>query len=280
MAAPEERSPRRDAVGRLQHQAFFEALQHGEGSQDWLAARAGLLVLRHVVAWGDADGDSAAVAAEEAGVADAITALRADSPEGAALRGVLNAITVSAPVMRVRRGAPATQALEPLATALIAYGDVLLARSAWTLAADVYTTVWDTRAAPDARFGGGADPRDAEDPGHESAAPPSISPATALAALHLAVCYRMLHRPTDAADAYAAANAAAKHCRDPRVGAYVQCSVRLGDALLAMDRGDLADADRQLGDLMADTASKPDLADGLAQILHWQAVVRTARRAP
>ena len=278
MEAPEERPQRRDAAIRLQHQAFFEALQHDEGSRDWLAARAGLLVLRHVVAWSDADWDSAAIATEETGVTTAVGALPADDPERVALRGVLDAITASRPTIRDAETEGTARAVEPAADALIAYGDALLARSAWALAADVYATVWDTRAAPASRFGGDADPRDAGDPDGEIDAMPSVSAASALAALNLAVCYRMLHRVTDAAVAYAAASAAAIHCRDPLVGEQVRLSVRLGDALITMDRGDLAGAERQLAELVVETASAPHLADVHTRARQDQAVV-AARRA-
>jgi hypothetical protein len=279
MTASEERPSPRDRAVRLQHQAFFEALQHGEGSRDWLAARAGLLLLRHVVAWSDANWDAEALAPEEGGVTTAIAALAADDPERIALRGVLDAVYASVPDPHARGARRRQRAAEVVADALIVYGGALLARAAWALAADVYTTVWNTRAAPDGHFNGGPDPRDAEEEGEEREVALSVSPASAVAALNLAMCYRMLHRGMDAADAYAAASAAAGRCRDPRVGETVALRARLGQALMTMDRGDLESADRQLTVLVAETAASPHLAEVHAQASRDQAMVRAARRA-
>jgi hypothetical protein len=279
MTASEEPVPPRNPAVRLQHRAFFEALQHDEGSRDWLAARAGLLLLRHVVAWSDANWDAEALVPEEVGVTTAIAALPTGDPERLALRGVLDAVYASVPTSRGRGAVRRQRAAELVADALIVYGDALLARAAWVLAADVYTTVWDTRAAPDGHFNGGSDPRDVGGPDEESEPVPSVSPASALAALHLAMCYRMLHRATDAAAAYAAASAAAMYCRDPRVGESVTLRVRLGEALMTMDRGDVEGAERQLAALVEETATDPRLADVHAQARRDHAAVSAARRA-
>ena len=67
MLLPEEVPRRSDATARLQHQAFFEALQHGEGTRDWIAARAGLIVLRYVLAGSESDGDLATLLREPVG---------------------------------------------------------------------------------------------------------------------------------------------------------------------------------------------------------------------
>jgi hypothetical protein len=171
---------------------------------------------------------------------------------------------------------------------LIAYGDALLARSAWPLAADVYATVWDTRAAPDTRFGGGVDPRDADDAPEEpdarnvSDTAPSparhIAPASAIAALRLAICYRMLGRSADAKDALAAAKAAAAHCRDVELGESVGFRARLGETLMLLDAGPSAEADRQLAVLVAESAANPRLRDVHARARHAQAVAAYRRQ--
>jgi hypothetical protein len=165
MSPPEVPRRQPGAAARLQHQAFFEALQIGEGTRDWTASRAGLIVLRYVLARSDTERESGALAAEEGSVSAAVDALPADDPERAALHAILRAVAATfrsaMPPPAEPDAARAPQPAEPLGDALIAYGDVLLARSAWSLAADVYATVWDTHAAPDSRFGGGVDPRDA-----------------------------------------------------------------------------------------------------------------------
>lgn len=285
MVPPGETPHRSDAAARLRHQAFFETLQHGEGTRDWLAARAGLLVLRHVLARSDAEWEAGALAAEESSIATALEALPPDDPERARLSAVLAGFHSAGPRAGQSPDAREPHALEPVADALIAYGDVLLTRSAWALAADVYATVWDTRAAPDTRFGGGVDPRDVEDTAARSATIDAaggegelqIAPASAMAALKLAICYRMMGRSAEASDAYAAARAAAIQCRDPGVGEYVRYRARLGDALMVLDGGNLAAAERQLADLGMEISSNPRLRDLLARVRHAQAVAAYRR---
>jgi hypothetical protein len=282
MLPPEEFPPRPDATARLQHQAFFEALQHGEGTRDWMAARAGLIVLRYVLARSESDGDPGALAGEESRVAEA---LPAGDAEGATLYAILRAMLAA-----VQSGAPRpaepgadrdARTLEPVADALIAYGDALLTRFAWPLAAEVYATVWDTRAAPNARFSEGIDPRDVDEGVAESGsagAGRQIPAATALAALKLSICYRMLGRAEDAQMARDAARAAARQCRDPVIGDYVGFRTRLGDALALLDAGPSSEADWQLAALIAESASNPQLRDVHARARHAQAVAAYRRR--
>jgi hypothetical protein len=290
---PPDVPPRKPgATARLQHQAFFEALQHGEGTRDWTAARAGLIVLRYVLARSDTEWEPGALAAEEGGVSDAVDALPADDPERAALRAILRTVAAAfrstAPLPAEPTAKRTPHPAEPVANALIAYGDVLLARSAWSLAADVYATLWDTRAAPDTRFGGGVDPRDDEEAPEEpearnapDAAPDlvrHIAPATVLAALRLAISYRMLGRSADAADALVAAKAAAAQCRDAGIGEYAGFRARLGETLLLLDAGLLPEADRALAALVAETAGNPRLRDIYARARHAQAVAAYRRQ--
>lgn len=284
MLPPEEFSRRPDATARLQHQAFFEALQHGEGSRDWIAARAGLIVLRYVVARSESDGETGALASEESRVAAAIEALPADDVERASLHTVLRAMQSAQSSTRPAEPDADRDArtLEPVADALVAYGDALLTRFAWPLAAEVYATVWDTRAAPNVRFSEGIDPRDVDDGVAEasSAGPGRRMPgATALAALNLSICYRMLGRAEDAQVARDAARAAARQCRDAVTGDYVSFRARLGDALALLDAGPSSAADQQLAALVAESASKPQLRDVHARARHAQAVAAYRRRS-
>jgi hypothetical protein len=285
MLPPEEFARRPDATARLQHQAFFEALQHGEGTRDWIAARAGLIVLRYVLARSESDGDPGALAGEEGRVAAAIEALPAGDAERAALHATLRAMVAAVESSTPRPAEPGAdrdaRALEPVADALIAYGDALLARLAWPLAAEVYATVWDTRAAPNARFSEGIDPRDVDDGVAESGVAGGgrqIPAATALAALKLSICYRMLGRAEDAQMARDAARAAARQCRDPVIGEYVGFRARLGDALVLLDAGPSSEADRQLAALVAESASNPQLRDMHARARHAQAVAAYRHR--
>lgn len=290
---PPELPPRKPgATARLQNQAFFEALQHGEGTRDWAASRAGLIVLRYVLARSDAEWEPGSLAAEEGRVSAAVDSLPADDPERAALHAILNAVAAAfrsgTPVATDPDAGRDTHPAELVAEALIAYGDALLARSAWPLAADVYATVWDTRAAPDTRFGGGVDPRDAEEapeepdarnaPDSATAPPGHIAPATAIAALRLAICYRMLGRSADAKDALSAARAAAAQCRDIELGESVGFRARLGETLVLLDAGPSAEADRQLAVLVAESAANPRLRDVYARARHAQAVAAYRRQ--
>lgn len=288
---PPELPPRKPgATARLQHQAFFEALQHDEGTRDWVASRAGLIVLRYVLARSDTEWEPGALAAEEGRVSVAVDALPPDDLERAALQAVLRAVTAAFPSVTPRLTEPDAerdpQQTEAVAEALIAYGDALVARSAWPLAADVYATVWDTRAAPDARFGGGVDPRDADEAPEEpdarnvsDAAPVRhIAPASAIAALRLAICYRMLGRSVDAKDALAAAKAAAAQCRDLELGESVGFRARLGETLMLLDAGPSPEADRQLAVLVAESAANPRLRDVHARARHAQAVAAYRRQ--
>ena len=290
---PPELPPRKPgATARLQHQAFFEALQHGEGTRDWMASRAGLIVLRYVLARSDTEWEPGAMAAEEGRVFAAVDALPPDDLERVALQAVLRTVATAFPSVTPLSAEPDAKRdphpAEAVADVLIAYGDALVARSAWPLAADVYATVWDTRAAPDARFGGGVDPRDADEAPDEpnarsapDAAPATvrhIAPASALAALWLAICYRMLGRSADAKDALAAARAAAPHCRDSGIGEYVGFRARLGETLLLLDAGPSAEADRVLAALVAESAANPRLRDVHARARHAQAVAAYRRQ--
>lgn len=249
-----------------------------------MASRAGLFVLRYVLARSDTEWEPGALAAEESRVAAAVDALPADDLERARLQTILRAVVTAFQSATPFPTQPAAKhdprPAEAVADALVAYGDALVARSAWSLAADVYATVWDTSAAPDTRFGGGVDPRDADDapdePGARDAmvAAPAgqIAPATTIAALRLAICYRMLGRTTEAREALAAARAAAAQCRDSGLGEYIGFRARLGETLVLLDAGNSADAERQLEVLVAESATNPRLRDLHARARHAQAV--------
>ena len=249
-----------------------------------MASRAGLIVLRFVLARSDIEWEPGALAAEESRVSATVDALPAGDPERATLQAILRTVAAAFHPATAVPGDPEAKpdphAAEAVAEALIAYGDALVARSAWALAADVYATVWDTRAAPDTRFGGGVDPRDTDDASEEPGVPATrgIAPAIAVAALRLATCYGMLGRAAEAREALGAARAAAIQCRDSDLGQYIEFRTRLGETLALLDAGASSDVERQLGMLVAESAANPRLLDLHARARHAQAVALYRRQ--
>jgi tetratricopeptide (TPR) repeat protein len=273
---------RRSAGGQMPHAAFLEALQHGEGTRDWLATRAGLVLVRFVSAWSESEWGLAQLAEEATATAEAIAALAPDDGERATLTAVLAAMRSEVDRARVPKARRGPEAVALVADELLAYAHALKARSAWAIAAEVYGQVWEACAIarpltppPDAppdlaeQQGETAGGRRAEDTSYPPAAP--------LAALHLAICQRMLGRATESAKSYATARASAKQCRDGKVGEYVELRARLGEALLTLDRGNLPAAERQIAAVLVDSASGAHLADVQARAWHDRAVVAFRR---
>ena len=121
-----------DPYRTIRHLAFFEALGSlEEGSADWHATTAGLVVLRMVDAWYE---EGAHVAAADAwglnAVREAVAAMTAGDPARTILGGVVDAV------------AAAERAdFSVVATRLSAYGRALHFDAKWRLAADVYETL-------------------------------------------------------------------------------------------------------------------------------------------
>jgi hypothetical protein len=120
------------STGKLRHVAFFEELGQCDDVQErWREVTAGLVVLRLVDAWlqqgsRSVTGDGWSMAAARAAVSD----ISQGAPVRAILDSVLSVLTDSSRVD-----------MHALTPRLLAYGQTLEYGSAWTLAADVYTTV-------------------------------------------------------------------------------------------------------------------------------------------
>lgn len=229
-----------DLYRPIRHLAFFEALGSlEEGSTDWHATTAGLVVLRLVDAWYD---EGAHIAAADAwglsAVREAVGAMTAGDPARTILSGVVDAV------------AAAERAdFSVVATRLSAYGRALHFDAKWRLAADVYETLLTY-----------AHPIDESD-------------VYINASMQLGYCLRMLGEFDQAAVAYADAGRIATSMGDV-VGIL---RARIADARLSMSRGNLPRAEEILDDTIA-RATSESLADVAGLALHERSTVAYERR--
>jgi tetratricopeptide (TPR) repeat protein len=224
-----------DPYRTIRHLAFFEALGSlEEGSTDWHATTAGLVVLRMVDAWYD---EGAHVAAADAwgltAVREAVAAMTAGDPARTILSGVVDAV------------ATAERAdFSVVATRLSAYGRALHFDAKWRLAADVYETLL------------------------AYAHPIDESDVYINASMQLGYCLRMLGEFDQAAVAYADAGRVATSMGDV-VGIL---RARIADARLSMSRGNLPRAEEILDDTIA-RAKSESLDDVAGLAMHERAIV-------
>jgi tetratricopeptide (TPR) repeat protein len=224
-----------DPYRTIRHLAFFEALGSlEEGSADWHATTAGLVVLRMVDAWYD---EGAHVAAADAwgltAVREAVAAMTAGDPARTILNGVVDAI------------ATAERAdFSVVATRLSAYGRALHFDAKWRLAADVYETLL------------------------AYAHPIDESDVYINASMQLGYCLRMVGDFDQAAVAYADAGRIATSMGDV-VGIL---RARIADARLSMSRGNLPRAAEILDDTIA-RAQSESLDDVTGLALHERSIV-------
>lgn len=224
-----------DLYRPIRHLAFFEALGSlEEGSTDWHATTAGLVVLRLVDAWYD---EGAHIAAADAwglsAVREAVGAMTAGDPARTILSGVVDAV------------AAAERAdFSVVATRLSAYGRALHFDAKWRLAADVYETLLTY-----------AHPIDESD-------------VYINASMQLGYCLRMLGEFDQAAVAYADAGRIATSMGDV-VGIL---RARIADARLSMSRGNLPRAEEILDDTIA-RATSESLHDVAGLALHERSIV-------
>jgi hypothetical protein len=224
-----------DPYRTIRHLAFFEALGSlEEGSADWHATTAGLVVLRMVDAWYD---EGAHVAAADAwgltAVREAVAAMTAGDPARTILNGVVDAI------------ATAERAdFSVVATRLSAYGRALHFDAKWRLAADVYETLL------------------------AYAHPIDESDVYINASMQLGYCLRMVGNFDQAAVAYADAGRIATSMGDV-VGIL---RARIADARLSMSRGNLPRAAEILDDTIA-RAQSESLDDVTGLALHERSIV-------
>jgi hypothetical protein len=198
-----------ESTSSLRHLAFFEELAKlEEGDPAWRSVSAGMVVMRLIDQWVISGADAVHIDSWSVGaVRDAI----AEIPETTPLRRILSAIVdciLSAPAVDIH-------ALTPR---LMAYGQALDYEARWPLAADIYETVV-THADPV----GDAD-------------------LVVSAFIQLAYCRRMLSEYDLASSAYAAASNVANAAGD-LIGVL---RGRLGDAKIAIARGNMPSADQIL----------------------------------
>jgi hypothetical protein len=247
------RIPRLVAADELRHRAFLQTLAHGDPtSADWLAARAGLLVLRYVDAWATGEWLPVQLLAEHSAVADAICEI----PRGSEFRGLLAVLldrTKTEWAISVGGEAyPLPVSVGRIAAPLLAYAHALQFSSQWALAADVYSMVWDSCGPHGIQAARGLE---------------DVESATT-AALRLAACYRTLGETDRSAAAYAAAVAIARERGDVRT----ILQARLGEARLVQDRGNLPLADQQIAAVIRE-ATTAQLQDIRAWAYHDRSAV-------
>ena len=229
-----------DPYRPIRHLAFFEALGSlDEGSAEWHATTAGLVVLRLVDAWYD---EGAQVAAADAwglnAVREAVSAMAPGDPARTILSGVVDAVASAA-----------RADFSVVATRLSAYGRALHFDAKWRLAADVYETLLTY-----------AHPIDESD-------------VYINASMQLGYCLRMLGEFDQAAIAYADAGRIATSMGDV-VGIL---RARIADARLSMSRGNLPRAEEILDDTITRAMSE-SLHDVAGLALHERSTVAHERR--
>jgi tetratricopeptide (TPR) repeat protein len=241
----------------LRHRPFLHALAHGEpASAEWLAARAGLLLLRYMDAWSTGEWLPVQLLAERAAVSDAICAI----PSGDQFRGLLAVLlertTTEWAISAGGEPYPLPPSIARIASPLLAYAHALQFSSQWSLAADVYLTVWEA-CGPH---------------GKQSPRPVDDADCAMTAALRLGTCYRTLGEADRAASAYAAALAMSEERGDVRT----ILRARLGVAKLIQERGNLPLADERIGEIIRD-ANSSQLQDIRAWAFHDRSAVALQR---
>jgi tetratricopeptide (TPR) repeat protein len=219
----------------LRHIAFFEELAAlDERDAEWRSVSAGLVVLRLVDAWME---EGAHVVAGDAWGVRAVRVSIEEIDTGTPARALLGS------VVDAMEGSAVTD-MSAVAPRLLAYGRALEYDARAALAADVYRAVISH-----------THPVDESD--------------IALAAhLQLAACLRMSGNLVGAAEAYRVAGDVAR-AADDIVGLL---RAQLGDAKIAMQRGNLPRAELLLDQAIVD-AARPELADVRSSALHDRAGV-------
>jgi tetratricopeptide (TPR) repeat protein len=224
----------------LRHVTFFEDLAAlDESDAEWRSVTAGLVVLRLVDAWMEEGPHS--VTADAWGLRAVRVAIE-EIPEGAPVRAILGS------VVDAMEGS-AVADMSAVAPRLLAYAAALEYEARYALAADVYRGVI----------------------GHTH--PVEESDIAVAAHLQLAKCLRMSGNLGAAADAYGMAGEIAQ-ASDDIVGVLW---AQIGDAKIAIERGNLPRAEQLLDDAIA-ASSKPGLEDVRSRALHDRAGVAFYRK--
>jgi tetratricopeptide (TPR) repeat protein len=228
-----------ESAGMLRHLPFFEELaQLDESDAGWRAVSAGLVVLRLFDTWVE-DGP-AVVAADSwslSAVLSAIDEIPTNSPLRGVLRGVVDAMANTRKVD-----------LHAVTPRLFAYGQTLEYDSRWTLAADVYQTIV-AHAHP-------IEDSDIVVPGQ----------------IRRAECLRSNGDLGAALAEFERASQVANAAGD-MMGVL---RARIGDARIAIARGNMPHAERILDDTIA-RADGPALQDLRSRALHERAHVAGLR---
>ena len=223
----------------LRHLPFFEEVAtHEEHEAEWRAATAGLVVLRLFDAW--LEEGASAVAPDSWNVRAVRTAIE-EMDDGTPMRAILGSIVDA---MQTSKGANTHEAMPRL----MAYGRALEYDGRWALAVDVYDSVI----------------------AHTH---PVEESDTAIAAnLQRAFCLRTLGRFEEAQIAYTAAGAVAERVGD-MIGVL---RGRIGDAKLAVARGNLPYAESVLDETIA-AAAQHGVTSVHSRALHDRAMVAGLR---
>jgi tetratricopeptide (TPR) repeat protein len=224
----------------LRHLAFFEELAAlDESDAEWRSASAGLVVLRLVDAWME-DGPHS-VTADAWGLRGVRAAIQ-EVDEGSPVRAILGS------VVDVMEGSVAAD-MSAVAPRLVAYAQALEYEARYALAADVYRGVI----------------------GHTH--PVEESDIAVAAHIDLAKCLRISGNLGAAAEAYGMAAQIAQ-ASDDIVGVL---RAQIGDAKIAIERGNLPRAEQLLDDAIA-ASSRPGLEDVRSRALHDRAGVAFYRK--
>jgi tetratricopeptide (TPR) repeat protein len=201
----------------LRHLAFFEELAAlDESDAEWRAVTAGLVVLRLVDAWME---EGTRCVTSDAWGLRAVRAAVDEVAEGAPVRAILGSVVDAMEDSAV----PDMSAVAPR---LVAYGRALEYAARYALAADVYRVVI----------------------GHTH--PVEESDIATAAHLQLAACLRLSGNLGAAAQAYSVAGDIA-HASNDMLGIL---QARMGDAKIALERGNLPRAQELLDAAIADSA--------------------------
>jgi tetratricopeptide (TPR) repeat protein len=215
----------------IRHEAFFAALgKLPEDNPRWPSLHAALVTLRLIDEWLGAQHVPVEMLAA---VNTTLDTVPAHDPSRALVSDLLTPIA---------RRDPAE--FRSVVAPLLAYAHWLRANAHWSLANDVYTTVWQGLISS----GRGTDAE--------------LDEATD-AALIAGMCRRNMGEPADAEEAYDAARALAGECGDE----VRERRAQLGLAKVAQMRGNLPAAEKALHDIIANT-THPKFDDVRAHAYH------------
>ena len=223
---------------KLRHLPFFEEIASlNESDAAWRAATAGLVVLRLVDSWLENGPNAADDEWALLSIRSTIDEIDAGSTQRALLGRVVDALQERRPDIHV------------VVTPLMAYAQALEYDAKWRLAADVYHSVL------------------------AHLHPVSDGDASVAAHLRLGSCYRSEGMFEEASDAFESASVIASVTGD-MVGIL---RARIGEATLAVQRGNMPRAEELLDDAIAHAVGE-ELRDVRSRALHERSLVAQTRK--